>query len=109
MVPRGYSEVRKNKDNYLQLKKKDNNPEGEAKEQAPGREGYRMTENREQRTADNRRCQAITTKKKRCRNEACYYRIYEGNRLEYLCCQTHFQFFTPHPSQTGQVPPQEEG
>jgi hypothetical protein len=59
-------------------------------------------------TEDFRRCQAITTKGRRCRKEAIYYRIYKDDLLEYLCCNTHLQDFQPHPSQKGQVPPQEE-
>jgi hypothetical protein len=49
VLPRGYSEVRKNIDNSVQLKKKDNNPEGEAGEQDPG-----VPEDRRQKTEDRR-------------------------------------------------------
>jgi integrase/recombinase XerD len=50
VLPRGYSEVRKNIDNSVQLKKKDNNPEGEAGEQAPGVTRRQKTEDRRQKT-----------------------------------------------------------
>jgi hypothetical protein len=66
-----------------------------------------MTEDRGQRTENYRRCQAITTKGRRCRKKADYYRIHEGDRLEYLCCKIHFQNFRPHPGQKGQQPPKE--
>jgi hypothetical protein len=56
----------------------------------------------------NRRCQAVTCKGLRCRNKAIYYRIYEGDRLEYLCCKTHFQLFRPHPGQSGKTPPEDD-
>jgi hypothetical protein len=59
-------------------------------------------------TDNNKRCQAVTCKGRRCRNEAVYFRIYEGNRLEYLSCKIHFQDFRPHPGQKGQQPPKEE-
>jgi hypothetical protein len=49
VLPRGYSEARKNTDNSVQLKKKDNNPEGEAGEQDPG-----VPEDRRQKTEDRR-------------------------------------------------------
>lgn len=62
-----------------------------------------MTENAKQKNTE-RRCQAITATGHRCRNRSAYYRIYEGDGLEYLCCTTHFQFFTPHPSQQGHKP-----
>lgn len=57
---------------------------------------------------DCRRCQAITTKGRRCRKEGIYYRIHEGNALEYLSCKLHFQDFRPHPGQKGHQPPKEE-
>lgn len=57
---------------------------------------------------DFKRCQAITTKGLQCRKKAEFYRIHEKDRLEYLCCKTHFQYFRPHPGQKGQEPPQGE-
>ncbi|MFH0783502.1 MAG: hypothetical protein V2B20_16330 [Pseudomonadota bacterium] len=66
-----------------------------------------MTETRNQKPENYRRCQAVTCKGRRCRNEAVYFRIYEGDRLEYLSCKTHFQDFRPHPGQKGQQPPKE--
>ena len=68
-----------------------------------------MTSDNSYSTENKKRCQAITTKGFRCKKEAAYYRIYEGDRLEYLSCKLHFQDFDPHPLQTGQNPPQEEG
>lgn len=65
-----------------------------------------MTEDRGQRT--ERRCQAVTVRGLRCRNEAGFYRIYEGDGLEYLACKLHFQDFRPHPRQVGTVPPERE-
>lgn len=59
-------------------------------------------------TENERRCQAVTTRGMRCRKKAECYRIYEGDRLEYLCCKTHFQLFRPHPGQKGQQPPEGE-
>ena len=58
-------------------------------------------------TEDFRRCQAITTKGRRCRKKAEYYRIYKDDLLD-VCCNTHLQDFRPHPSQKGQEPPREE-
>lgn len=66
-----------------------------------------MTETRSQKPENYRRCQAMTVRGLRCRNEASFYRIYEGDRLEYLCCKIHFQDFRPHPGQKGQQPPKE--
>ena len=114
---RGYSEAEENQLNTPQLKEKDDNFEVRAGEQAPGGEGvpveddhnYGTGKRSEAETPDKkRRCQALTVKGNRCRNEATTYRIYEENRLEYLCCKTHFQDFRPHPSQEGQEPPKEE-
>jgi integrase/recombinase XerD len=87
VLPRGYSEVRKNIDNSVQLKKKDNNPEGEAGEQAPGvpedrgqNRKNRRTEGRGQGTENQRRCLAVTGKGNRYRNEATMYRVSDENR-----------------------------
>ena len=114
---RGYSEVQENQLNNPQLKKKDHNFEVRAGEPPPGGEGHQKSgkrseaetpEDRGQTTEKQRRCQAVTVKGTRCRNESTMYRIYEENGLEYLCCKTHFQDFRPHPSQQGQQPPKEE-
>jgi hypothetical protein len=56
-------------------------------------------------TDNERRCQAVTSKGHRCRKKAELYRIYEGDRLEYLSCKIHFQGFRPYP---GQQPSKEE-
>ena len=66
-----------------------------------------MPEIRGQKT-EERRCQAMTVRGGRCRNEANFFRIYEGDHLEYLVCKLHFRGFRPHPDQSGQVPTQEE-
>lgn len=50
----------------------------------------------------------MTVRGLRCRNKACFYRIYEGDYLEYLCCKLHFQDFRPHPRQIGTLPPERE-
>ena len=63
---------------------------------------------RNQKPENYRRCQAMTVRGGRCRNEANLYRIYEGDRMEYLSCKLHFQDFRPHPSQQGQQPPKKE-
>lgn len=55
-----------------------------------------------------KRCQAVTGKGLRCRSKAIYYRIYEGDRLEYLTCKLHFQLFRPHPGQSGKTPPEDD-
>lgn len=57
--------------------------------------------------SEYRQCQAVTTKGRRCRKKAIHYRIYEDNRLEYLCCNIHLQDFRPHSNQRGQQPPKE--
>ncbi len=67
-----------------------------------------MTSDHSYSTENKRRCQAVTTKGFRCKKEATSYRIYAEDRLEYLSCKLHFQYFQPHPMQTGQEPPQEE-
>ena len=67
-----------------------------------------MTEDRGQMTENEKRCQAMTVRGMRCRNKACFYRIYEGDYLEYLCCKLHFQNFRPHPRQIGTPPPERE-
>ena len=105
---RGYFEEEKSQVNNLQLKEKDDNFEVRAEEQAPGGEGVLIEDDHTHSTEKKRRCQAVTVKGTRCRNEATTYRIYEGDRLEYLCCKTHFQDFRPHPKQEGQEPPKEE-
>jgi hypothetical protein len=51
VLPRGYSEVRKNIDNSVQLQKKDNNPEAR-QENKP--QGYQKTEVRRQKSEDRR-------------------------------------------------------
>jgi hypothetical protein len=66
-----------------------------------------MTKDKQQKE-DSKRCQAMTVRGGRCRNEANFFRIYEGDHLEYLVCKLHFRDFRPHPDQSGQVPPQEE-
>lgn len=83
---------------------------GEPKRTSQGEGGgtCQMTENRGQKTEDYKRCQAITTKGFRCKKEAACYRIYEGDKLEYLSCKLHLLYFTPHRSQKGQQPPEEE-
>ena len=106
---RGYSEAEENQLNTPQLKENAKNFEVRAGEQAPGGEGVPSEDDHNYGIDKKRRCQAVTVKGNRCRNEATTYRIYEENRLEYLCCKTHFQDFRPHPSQEGQEPPKEEG
>lgn len=104
---RDYSEAEENQVNNMQLKKKNDNFEVRAGELPPGGEGGQKSEDRGQTTEKQRRCQAVTVKGTRCRNEGTMYRIYEDNGLEYLCCKTHFQDFRPHPGQKGQQPPKE--
>lgn len=72
-----------------------------------GGRGDQMTEHHNSNQDNSRRCQAITSKGLRCRNRPEYYRFYEGDGLEYLCCRLHYQFFTPYPGQKGQKPPKE--
>lgn len=72
-----------------------------------GGRGYQMTEDREQRAEQKHRCQAMTVRGLRCRNEAGFYRIYEDG-LEYLSCKLHFRDFRPHPRQVGTPPPERE-
>lgn len=44
------------------------------------------------------RCQALTTKKTRCRCKAVRYLIYPGDGKEYLACKQHATYlFRPHP------------
>ena len=43
-----------------------------------------------------RRCEAITTKGRRCRKKAELYRNYTDGR-EYLSCKLHHLYFRPHP------------
>ena len=106
---RGYFEVEKNEVNKPQLKGKDDNFEARMEEQAPEGEGVPVEDDHNYSIDKQRRCQAVTVKGGQCRNEATMYRIYEENRLEYLCCKTHFQDFRPHSGQQGQEPPKEEG
>jgi len=42
-----------------------------------------------------RKCDALTTKGRRCRKKAELYRQYQGR--EYLTCKQHDLYFRPHP------------
>lgn len=45
-----------------------------------------------------RRCQAMTTKKRRCRSQAVQYLIHADDGQEYLTCKKlHAQEFRPYP------------
>ncbi len=44
-----------------------------------------------------RKCEAITTKRNRCRKKAELLRKYTDGR-EYLTCKLHDMYFRPHPS-----------
>lgn len=44
-----------------------------------------------------RRCEAVTTKGRRCRKKAELYRTDTDGR-EYLSCKLHNLYFRPHPS-----------
>ena len=46
-----------------------------------------------------RRCEAMTTKGRRCRKKAELYRQHQGR--EYLSCKQHDLDFRPHPSLAG--------
>ena len=43
------------------------------------------------------RCEAVTTKGRRCRKKAELYRPYPDGR-EYLTCKLHNLYFRPHPT-----------
>lgn len=43
------------------------------------------------------RCEAITTKGRRCKKKADYYRKYDDGH-EYLSCKQHELFFCPYPA-----------
>jgi len=45
---------------------------------------------------EQRRCEAMTTKGRRCRKKAELYRQHQGR--EYLTCKQHNLYFRPHPS-----------
>ncbi len=44
------------------------------------------------------RCQAMTTRKTRCRSKAVRYLVYPGDGREYLVCKQHANYlFRPYP------------
>jgi hypothetical protein len=48
--------------------------------------------------ADKRKyCEALTSTGRQCRSKGVLYRIYEGDRQEYLSCKLHYKYFKPHP------------
>ena len=53
------------------------------------------------------RCEAITTKGRRCKKRADYYRTYDGR--EYLTCKQHDLYFRPHPALIGRKLEAEDG
>jgi hypothetical protein len=57
-----------------------------------------MTEDRKQMADNKKRCEALTSKGRQCRSKGVLYRIYEGDRQEYLSCKLHHKYFKPHPS-----------